>query len=274
MKQINVKFVALFILMATLWSCQTEQVVSNAVAATTKKQPLPDGVPSDADDYLNFDTKKYFHAGQQIQDTTAIKKMLSQATGVETDENNNVNIYLTKAEATDLESRANASNPDNEANKAALVDGDNYLVYFFEINTVRKDYGVEINSQKYYANKLGPLNYENTSTNLNWKYYIGTNYCCVKVVNVYELLNYYYENPSAGVVFNTYYTVNVYNPTRYSRRVYFYNRYYPANSPAKYYWASFVVPSKKSISIGGTLSKFNGTSLPGVRILHHHSDKI
>ncbi len=131
MKNFKIKyFVVLISSILLLLSCQTETVVSDAVAISTKKVPLPDGLPSAADDVYAFETSQYYLKGKLITDTIVIKDLLKDCKLLFVD-GNRKEIYKTNQEAERFKTVSNNNNINNRG--TAALDGDDFIQFYFEI---------------------------------------------------------------------------------------------------------------------------------------------
>lgn len=204
-----------------LWSCQTEQAFSNAVA-TSKKIPLSDGRPSRADDQYEFATSKYYHNNELITDTITIKNMLATARGLHTDETGiKKQIFVTDQE---LNAFQGASENSTNTAKAAL-DGDDYLHYSYEATW---DNGNLYTF--FYFNITGPASYNVTNAFIRvQRYYSYPKTAAPTFLDstlsgasgTYSSTIGGYLAPVPANIWDGFYQINIINTTRYSRRVYF-----------------------------------------------------
>ena len=204
---------------ALLWSCQTEQIVADEVTSS-KKKPLPDGIPSDGDDVYEFAKSRYTHNGKVITDTLQIMSMLSSARGLHIDETgNNKQIFVTTQERDSFDNTTEK----NAAYRTAALDGDNYLHYFFETSYYVK---AQDWTQLLYFNIVGPRLYSNTA-DFNVQGYTKdgtanpTGPSSATFTTGSTISQYMYDSSTALPYRNT--DINVYNTTRYKRRVKFYS---------------------------------------------------
>lgn len=217
MEIFKLKHLVIIVVASLLWSCQAEHAFSDEVTSS-KKKPLPYGIPSDADDVYEFDKSTYTHNGKVITDTLKIMNMLSSASGLHIDETGyNKQIFVTSEERESFDN----TTENNEANRIAALDGDNYLHYFFEIS-----YYVRAQdwTQLLYVNVVGPKLYSNTadftvhgyikeSTGNPYGPNSGT------FANGLTLSQYMYDSSTA--LPNRFTDINVKNTSRYKRRVKF-----------------------------------------------------
>ena len=199
---------------ALLWSCQTEQIVADEVTSS-KKKPLPDGIPSDGDDVYEFAKSRYTHNGKVITDTLQIMSMLSSARGLHIDETgNNKQIFITRQERESFDN----TTENKSANRTVALDGDNYLHYFFEIKVTSPNTEIDILN---YVNVVGPWLYYNQASFQVQRFYqtTGTPFGYESSENTTNLSEYMY-NSNIGVE-NRNTDINVHNTTRYKRRVKF-----------------------------------------------------
>ncbi|MFV8353352.1 hypothetical protein [Flavobacterium sp. XS2P14] len=214
MKIFKLKIFAMITMTALLWSCQTEQIVADEVTSS-KKKPLPDGIPSDGDDVYEFAKSRYTHNGKVITDTLQIINMLSSASGLHIDETgNNKQIFVTDQE---LQSFENTTEK-NTAYRTAVLDGDNYLHYFFEVSKQDGTY-----KTLFYFSIVGPRIYGNVGGfGIHTYTKVGTN--APELAGFvsdasYSLSAYMYNQGSTSE--SRYTDINVKNTTRYNRRVKF-----------------------------------------------------
>ncbi len=252
----------LTLVVGLLWSCQTEQAITNDVAATTKKQPLPDGIPSDADDQYEFAKSKFYHNEELITDTITIKNMLANAKGLHIDETGyNKKIFLTNQE---LETFENTT--ENPANKStAALDGDNYLHYFYEVHYQRNPaLGIDY---FYYFNIVGPRTYSTTGAKVD-AYHSGTlePFFVASYTSGYGID--YYLVWDGETNFTKSSTINVVNTTRYSRRVTF------TSLDARTILRDISSKGRIEIQVNSTIYATSCAGISGFKIKSHSSQKL
>jgi hypothetical protein len=263
-----------------LWSCQMEDVVTNSpnAIAARKKQPLPDGVPSEADDVFEFDKTQYYHNGVLIKDTTQIKEMVSNCRAMLID-GNRKDVYVTEQEATVVNNDYEALQSKNASNKAvAAIDGDNYLHYFYEVSDYIENTPQGTFTDYTYFSLLGPNTY-NIPKTITYSSYTKESSAINPVANFLNLVNpnaSIRDYLSAQVWFisnqykfgDLYFTINVRNTTRFKRKVHFQSE----DNRHIYY----TVLSGRSLNLNGSqinnIFRFAGAY--NFRILFHNSQKI
>lgn len=238
MKIFKLKYFLILIAFGLLGSCQVENVAFEAPEAiVTKKVPLPDGIPSEADDLYAFEKSQYYREGKLITDTIVIKDLLKDCKLLFVD-GTRKEIYTTNQEAERFKGELNKKNNNN--NKAtASSDGDEYIQFFYEIN---RGYTNSDISYLFYFSFLGP---QTTSTRetVNLIRYTKSGV----QEPIYSSSNDYYFNFSdyltGGYVYDVRYTINVINTTRYRRTL-------SINSDDGRYIISYIYP--------GVLAEYNG----------------
>jgi hypothetical protein len=266
MKNLNFKGIALALLVAAVWSCQTEGV---ALSETKSRVAPPDGVPSDYDEYLRLTTTDYYHLGKKITDTTEIKKLLLHAK-VTSSEENRTDIYLTEDEARSLLDDHEKRMSEENQNKAASTSADNFMMYFYETSfKFWNDIG--INKQIYYHKYQtirGPVaNYY--TREINPHLYYGPTKKPATVPANGKTLSKMTEphHPSEKFFSNLNFTINIFNPTRFTRRVVFEDQF-----GSKIFRT---IGPKQKAAVGGYVN-YTGYLTDGrsLRILTHYSYKL
>lgn len=151
----NLKLIMMLLALTFQFSCQTEEIIAEKIVAKPKKTPLPYGVPSAATDSYEFDKTTYYHNDILITDTTAIKKMLGDASLIHIDGNRR-DICVTDTERNVFENKNFKS---NSTEKLAVLTDDRYMHYFYEIARNEKSYNSNVNTglkHVYYINFVGP----------------------------------------------------------------------------------------------------------------------
>jgi len=280
MKIFKLKYFVILMVLGLLGSCQMEDVVTNSpnAIAARKKQPLPDGIPSDADDPYEFDKSQYYNNNVRLTDTTQIKNLLNSSRLLYIDGSTKY-ICTTDQEATLLYQKLNIDT--SMSSRAAALDGDNYMHYMYEIN---RDNAYGAGNEFYYFNIVGPhytsdknINfytnvYRRTTDNVNTRPTLmpglthdGESINCYITTGLCLYIYPYYEQ------FHCYFTINCINVTRFTRLVTF-----EGVSGRK---VQVRINSKKSASIGGlrkthggVVTKFNG--IDGFKLNRVYSQKV
>ena len=264
----------MIITVSLLWSCQTESIVADEVVVT-KRKPLLDGVPSEADDIYNFKNLQYYHNDKLLKDTTEIKNLMDSARALNIDGNKR-EIFYTEQEATAFKNKSDVVTSGFGSRTAAL-DGDDYLHYFYEVyaNPLTGDYYY----LRYFSVK-GPENYSVEKDAIRIHVYkdkkssdfndpeLVDNFLTGSQTAAERKMNYYLKGNSGNSIA---YTVNIVNTTRYDRKVTF------ESGSGKFVYIT--VNAGKQAAINGSATgsdprtyKFNGVS--DFAILKHSSNKI
>jgi hypothetical protein len=249
MKQIKLKFFALIVLIATFWSCQTEQFV----AESSKPKPIADGIPSPYDDYHRLTTTNYYHMGQKVTDTTIVKKMLLDAKVIAIN-GDRTDIYATENEAKMVNDEI--ENAQNGTTSKAGPDGDDFLIYFYEVNWHIKPNYIQL-STLYYGTVRGPVGDYSVKAP-SWKIWgYDKNNVKTKLSDYTQYIRTLFTPEYRFVQSHDInYQINVYNPTRYTRTVVFEDQFRSK--------VTAVIPSRKSVTLYGWTNyagyAFNGKS--------------
>ena len=272
MKIFNIKYFAVVILTVLLWSCQTEQIVSDEIVAT-KKIPLSDGRPSEADDVNDFKNLQYYHNDKVLNDTIEIKNLMSKARAINI-VGNRREIFVTEQEASVFKNKTNSLN----TSRSAALDGDDYLHYFYEVSRSpnsgdyyyynyfstkgTQDYSVEKNAVRIHVYKV-----EKIFVNI-YDPIFANDFLTGSKPAAEQKINFYLKGNTSN---NIYYTVNIRNTTLYNRKVTF------ESASGKFVYVTVNAGTQTAISGSATGSdprtfKFNGVS--DFVILKHSSNKI
>lgn len=277
MKIFKLKHFLILMALGLLWSCQMEDIVSNSpdAIAAIKKQPLPDGVPSPADDNFKFDKTQYYHNGALIKDTTQIKTMVSNCSAMLISGNRR-DLYVTDKEARVINNEYNGLQAKNASNKAAALDGDNYIHYFYE--TANYNY-VTFFRSFYYFSLTGPNTYNvvksirimlftktasQSQPVLDSEFTSSINSTPNKIIQLLSR-DPFNDRPNQELSF----TININNVTRYKRRVHFLSE-----DNRNIY---FDIIAGQKIEVNGSQGRTGTYGFNGVgnfKILSHNSEKI
>jgi hypothetical protein len=222
--------IALLIVITSQYSCQSEEIVAAKGVTQVKKTPLPDGIPSDADDMYEFDKSQYYHNNKLLTDTTQIKNLLNNCRLLHIDGTKKT-ICVTDQEKALLNQKLNIDN--NISAKTNALDGDNFMHYFYEIH---RDNSSGVGSEFYYFNKTGPHYINAVGNNFTVHFYkrlddisnpsFKYDFTMQTGESINDLLSHCEKLPGIYIAgnllhWNCFYTINVINTTRFKRLVTF-----------------------------------------------------